>query len=314
MFSNNPITQILDKYPVMVLDGAMATELERHGHNLNDKLWSAKVLLENPQTIYDVHYDYFKAGADCATTCSYQASIEGFAQRGIYETEARKLIRKTVELAQQARADFIKQEGLVNRPQPLVAASIGPYGAFMADGSEYRGNYGVSAQVLHNFHQTRIEVVLDAGADLLAFETMPSKPELEVLLELLAQYPQAHAWFSLSVKDPEYLCDGTALSECARFLSQSEQVAAIGVNCTALENVSPVIRTLKTATDKPILVYPNSGEVYDAVTKTWHGGCSCHEGFSTLAKQWVQDGARLIGGCCRTTPTDIAQVVSAVRG
>ncbi|MGL4668913.1 MAG: homocysteine S-methyltransferase [Saezia sp.] len=314
----NPIAHILREHKVMILDGAMATELERHGLNLNDSLWSAKVLYEKPQAIYDVHYSYLKAGADCIGTCSYQASLEGFLQKGFTQEEAYNLIKKSAQLALQAREDFIKNEPsfknpLANRPQPLVAACIGPYGAYLADGSEYRGDYQVTPQALREFHLPRIQTMLDAGVDLLAFETLPCLSEVEVLLDLLQQFPQAYAWFSLSIKDPQHLCDGTPLADCAKLLNTSEQVAAIGVNCTALHNISPVIQTLKAVTSKPILAYPNSGETYDATTKTWHGNCDCNHNLATLAVQWVEQGIQLIGGCCRTTPQDIAALSHNLR-
>lgn len=312
MTITDPIKKILSHYEIMILDGAMATELEQHGLDLNDSLWSAKVLYEQPQAIYDVHYSYLKAGADCITTCSYQATLDGFIKKGFSHIKAVELIQKSADLARQAKQNFIKNEPLMNRPEPLVAASIGPYGAFLADGSEYRGNYNVSADVLRQFHLPRIEIMLDAGVDLLAFETIPSMLEIEVLLELLSLHPQAFAWFSLSIADPEHLCDGEQITNCVKLLSLSNQVAAVGVNCTSLENISPVIKIIKNTTDKPILVYPNSGETYNPVTKTWHG-CGCNLDIGAMAKQWAQEGANLIGGCCRTTPKDIAKIAHTFR-
>lgn len=311
--SLDPIAHILARYPAMVIDGAMATELEARGHNLNDALWSAKLLLENPQVIYDVHHAYFKAGADCATTCSYQASVAGFAQKGISREKAKSLIQKSVSLAQKARDNFWKEANPKNRPFPVIAGSIGSYGAFLADGSEYRGDYQVGHEVLTEFHRPRMEWLLEAGVDLLAIETLPSFAELRVLLDLLAQYPKAVTWFSFSIRDAQHLCDGTPLSRCVELLNNSTQVAAIGVNCTALENVIPVIAHIKTFTQKPIIVYPNSGETYDAQSKTWHGHACGHADFGTLARQWLNAGAKLIGGCCRTTPEDIRQIAKALR-
>lgn len=317
MQAKNPIECILSKYPAVILDGAMATELEQRGYDLNDALWSAKLLMENPQAIYDVHYDYFKAGADCALTCSYQASVQGFATKGLDETAAKALIQQSVHLAQKARDDFWKaaqQENTSNaRPMPFIAASVGPYGAVLADGSEYRGNYGVSDDCLRKFHAQRLQWLCEAGADLLAFETIPSMPELQVLAQLLQTLPQTYAWFSFSIKDAKHLCDGMPLRDVARFLNDFSQVAAIGVNCTSTEHVMPAIAEIKAATNKPILVYPNSGETYDATTKTWHSPRCDTLDFADLAKQWYDAGARLIGGCCRTTPRDIAQIAKTLR-
>ena len=157
----NPIASILDYYPVLVIDGALATELERRGCDLKDKLWSAKILLEQPEKIKQVHYDYFKAGADCAITASYQATVEGFSKRGLSEEQALTLIQKSVRLAVEARDEFWAEESSrMERAKPFVAASVGPYGAFLADGSEYRGNYGLTAKEMKDFHRPRMKTLI----------------------------------------------------------------------------------------------------------------------------------------------------------
>ena len=170
MSQTNPFTALLAAQPFVLLDGAMATELEARGCDLADSLWSAKVLLENPQLIRDVHLDYFRAGAQVAITASYQATPAGFAARGLDDAQSRALIGKSVELARKAREAY-----LAENPQAgtlLVAGSVGPYGAFLADGSEYRGDYQRSAAEFQVFHRPRVEALLDAGADLLACETL----------------------------------------------------------------------------------------------------------------------------------------------
>lgn len=303
---NNPLTPILNAHPFVVLDGAMATELEARGCNLADSLWSAKVLLDDPQLIADVHLDYFRAGAQVATTASYQATPAGFAARGLDETQSRALIGKSVALARQAR-----EARLAEDPQAgtlLVAGSVGPYGAFLADGSEYRGDYQRSEREFQDFHRPRIEALLDAGADLLACETLPSFPEIRALAALLVDYPRARAWFSFTLRDSEHLSDGTPLQEVVTVLAAYPQVVALGINCIALEDTTAALQQLNRLTTLPLVVYPNSGEHYDAVSKTWH-----HRGerCATLADylpRWRDAGAKLIGGCCRTTPKDIAGV------
>ncbi len=291
----------------MILDGALATELEAHGCNLADPLWSARVLIENPDLIYQVHLDYFRAGADCAITASYQATIEGFAARGIQDDEALELIKKTVLLAKRARDDFWKENTEENRPKPLVVASVGPYGAYLADGSEYVGNYGVSDETLAAFHRPRISALIEAGADLLAFETIPSLQEARVLNSLLSEFPEAYAWLSFSLKNEDEISEGTKLAECASFFEHSEQIAAIGLNCAPTDVVTGAIQKFRENTKKPILVYPNSGETYNPETKTWHGEEQC-KAFDTLSEEWYQAGARLIGGCCRTAPRHIEEI------
>lgn len=304
MPQNNPLTAILAESPFVLLDGAMATELEARGCDLADSLWSAKVLMENPQLIYDVHLDYFRAGAQVAITASYQATPEGFAARGLDETQSRALIARSVELARQAR-DAYRAENPAAKGL-LIAGSIGPYGAYLADGSEYRGDYQRSAQVFQDFHRPRIEALLEAGADLLACETLPSFDEIRALAQLLVEYPVAQAWFSFTLRDSQHLSDGTPLRDVLAFLADYPQILAVGINCIALENTVDALSYLHSQTPLPLVVYPNSGEHYDAVTKTWHHhgeACATLEGY---LPEWLAAGAKLIGGCCRTTPKDIA--------
>jgi homocysteine S-methyltransferase len=308
----NPIDSILQNHSLIILDGAMATELESHGCNLNDPLWSARVLLENPELIYQVHLDYFRAGADCAITASYQATVEGFANRGLQADEALELIKRTVALANRARDDFWTEELQSVRPKPLVAASVGPYGAFLADGSEYVGNYGVSDEILKEFHRQRMTSLIEAGADILAFETIPSIQEAKVLISLLQEYPGTFAWLSFSLKDESTISDGTPLQECAKLANDCEQIAAVGLNCAPLDYVTGAVSSLRKHTDKPIIVYPNSGETYDPETKTWLGKESCNT-LDQKSKEWYEAGARLIGGCCRTTPNDIEAIAEKWR-
>ncbi|MEQ6279262.1 homocysteine S-methyltransferase [Kluyvera cryocrescens] len=304
MPQNNPLTAILAESPFVLLDGAMATELEARGCDLADSLWSAKVLMENPQLIYDVHLDYFRAGALVAITASYQATPEGFAARGLDEAQSRALIARSVELARQAR-DAYRAENPAAKGL-LIAGSVGPYGAYLADGSEYRGDYQRSAQVFQDFHRPRIEALLEAGADLLACETLPSFDEIRALAQLLVEYPVAQAWFSFTLRDSQHLSDGTPLRDVLAFLADYPQILAVGINCIALENTVDALSYLHSQTSLPLVVYPNSGEHYDAVTKTWHHhgeACATLEGY---LPQWLAAGAKLIGGCCRTSPKDIA--------
>lgn len=314
MPSTDPIAAILAARPLMMLDGALATELERRGADLHDPLWSAKVLLEQPDLIRQVHYDYFMAGADVATTASYQATFEAFARRGLDAAQAAQLMRTSVALACQARDAFWADEA--NRPgrvRPLVAASVGPYGAMLADGSEYKGHYGLSVEQLMDFHRPRLQVLAGAGADLLACETIPCLAEAQALARLLAELPGVTAWISFSCKDGEHNCEGERLADCVAQLNDCAQVTAVGVNCSAPEFMPGLIAQMRARTAKPLLVYPNSGEQYDGADKRWHG-CAHSVPFAAQARTWYEQGARLIGGCCRTTPDDIRAVAEWARG
>jgi len=309
----DPIAEFLTVRCLMILDGALATELERRGADLRDPLWSAKLLVEQPQLINAVHRDYFEAGADLATTASYQATFEGFAARGIDASEASRLMRASISLAGLARDEFWSvASNRVGRSKPLIAASIGPYGAMLADGSEYRGHYAVSDAHLRDFHRRRLEVLTTAGADVLACETIPSLREALALVEVLAEFPTTVAWISFSCRDGEQTHEGQAIAECAAQLHDCAQVVAIGVNCTAPAHIGSLLRHLRSGTDKPLIAYPNSGEHYDASGKHWHGEPGAAS-FASDARTWYEQGARLIGGCCRTTPADIRAIKAWAR-
>ncbi|WP_375055581.1 homocysteine S-methyltransferase [Zobellella sp. DQSA1] len=311
----NPIETLLTQFPLAILDGALATELESRGCDLKDPLWSAKVLIEQPELIYAVHYDYFTAGADVAITASYQATFEAFARRGIAPEQAAGLMHQAVQLAVAARDDFwrgLSAEQRALRPRPLVAASVGPYGAMLADGSEYRGHYDLDEAGLMAFHRPRLEVLLAAGADLLACETLPCLSEARALARLMEEHPGACGWISFSCRDAEHNSQGERLHDCVTALAPFGSVVAVGLNCTAPEHVSGLLQSVRDATTKPLLVYPNSGEQYDAGHKCWHGTTD-GEQFARAAGRWQREGARLIGGCCRTSPADIAAVCALLR-
>lgn len=304
----NPILPFLQQFGVFLLDGALATELETRGHDLRDPLWSAKLLLEKPEAIRQLHCDYLQAGADCLITASYQATLPGFAKRGIRKPQAVTLLRLSVQLALEARDQFWADPAHhVKRLRPLVAASIGPYGAYLADGSEYRGNYRVGRTCLYNFHRPRWQILANSGADLLACETIPSFREAQALRQLIQETPQRFVWVSFSCQNGTQISDGTPIADCAHLLQDCPNLAAIGINCTPPRFIPSLIAELRQVTDKPILVYPNSGEGYDAGTKSWHGENSA-DSFATQSQLWKNAGAVIIGGCCRTSPTHIHQI------
>lgn len=247
--SRNPVSHALQQTAPLILDGALATELEARGCDLTDALWSAKVLMENPELIYQVHYDYFAAGARCAITASYQATPQGFAARGLNEQQSLALIAQSVELAQRARADYLATQ--TDDRILLVAGSVGPYGAFLADGSEYRGDYTLPEAEMMAFHRPRIAALLAAGVDVLACETLPSFAEAQTLVNLLREFPDSCAWFSFTLRDAEHLSDGTPLRDVAAYLNAQPQVIAVGINCIALDSVTPALQQLQRLTEKP---------------------------------------------------------------
>jgi homocysteine S-methyltransferase len=294
----------------LLLDGGLATELEARGFDLKHKLWSAKILLEYPQAIIDAHLAYLRAGAQCIISASYQVSVPGFLQLGLSRQQAEDTLKLSVELAQQAVEQFCDQSEPATRPR--VAASVGPYGAFLADGSEYHGNYGVPEQELLEFHRQRLEILSATGADYLACETIPSMPEARVLNSLLAGQDKP-AWVSFSCRDGAHMNDGHLLSEAGELFKDNPVVFALGINCTSPEHINPLIDTLKAHTQKDIVVYPNSGECFHADTKTWHGTADPAE-CATAALGWRTHGATIIGGCCRMGPEHIRAIGTALTG
>ena len=308
---NASIENILAQNKIMIIDGSMSTALEKLGANLNSKLWTAKCLEEAPDLVKQVHLDYFRAGADCGITCSYQATIPGLMQNGCTREQAEELIARSVTLFVEARDQWWKEEGeAAGRVWPLCLAGIGPYGAYLADGSEYRGGYGVSDEVLIEFHRRRMEILHEAAADILLIETQPSLHE--ALLEAdIAEELGADYWISFSCKDGKHINEGDLISDCAKALSEGHpHLKMIGVNCTKPEYIESLIRELKSATDLPIGVYPNSGEVYDPVTKTWHGE-GVDKNFGDYAFAYMKAGAAAVGGCCTTVDYHIRQTVEA---
>jgi homocysteine S-methyltransferase len=304
------VGESLSKKGYLVLDGALATELESRGCDLNSALWSAEVLIHQPELIKQVHLDYFLAGADIAITASYQASTVGLEKHGFSPAEAKELISKSVELAKQARTEILRQDP---HRSCFIAGSVGPYGAFLADGSEYRGDYYLPIDAMKNFHRPRVQALVDAGIDLLACETIPSFGEVQALLSLLVEFPNTPCWVSVTLKDESHLSDGTPLSDVVGLVAESAQVFAIGVNCVPEDSVSNALSVLSKLTGKPLLAYPNSGEIYDATSKTWSGNHATGSHLVDRVKEWYGHGAKLIGGCCRTGPDDIRTITSTLQ-
>ena len=283
---------------VLISDGGLATELEARGHDLSDDLWSARLLAEAPEEIVAVHEAFFRAGAHIATTASYQASFEGFAAQGIERAEADRLMRRSVELAKSAR-------DAASAPA-WVAASVGPYGAMLAQGEEYIGRYGLSVAELAAWHRPRLEVLTAADPDVLALETIPDSDEAEALVGLVGEH-DIPAWLSYTIAGDRTRA-GQPLEEAFAVAADVPQIVAVGVNCCAPADVLGAVVTARRVTGKPVIVYPNSGEVWDGANRVWVGTPGMDTG---LAAEWVAAGARIVGGCCRVRPDDIAAMAAA---
>ncbi|MDN3021724.1 homocysteine S-methyltransferase [Streptomyces sp. S.PB5] len=303
MTSNSTLAEALAAGTV-VLDGGMSNQLESVGHDLSDELWSARLLAERPEAITEAHLAYFEAGADVAITSSYQATFEGFAKRGIGHHRAVELLTASVELAREAARRA--RAGGVTRPL-WVAASVGPYGAMLADGSEYRGRYGLTVDELERFHRPRLEVLDAAGPDVLALETVPDADEAEALLRALRGL-HTPAWLSYSI-DGRHTRAGQPLEDAFALAADADEVIAVGVNCCAPEDVDAAIEIAARVTGKPVVVYPNSGEAWDAEARAWNGRSSFAP---DQVRAWQESGARLIGGCCRVGPAAITSIAGTL--
>lgn len=289
---------------VVMLDGGLATQLEDSGHDLSGGLWSARLLADDPDAVTAAHLAFLRAGASVVTTASYQATVEGFVHHGHDRAQATALLRRSVALARTAVCQA-RDEGIV---RPLwIAASVGPYGAALADGSEYRGGYGLTTAELTRFHQARLRILADAGPDVLACETIPDIREAEALLTALAGVG-VPAWLSFTIHHGQTRA-GQPLAEAFDLAREADGVIAVGVNCCAPAEVTQAVRLTTAISRKPAVAYPNSGETWDPVDRRWTGPSALAEGPVTA---WVASGARLIGGCCRVTPAQLARLASEV--
>ncbi|CAI0459163.1 unnamed protein product [Linum tenue] len=304
-----------------VIDGGFATQLETHGAAINDPLWSALCLIKNPALIKKVHLEYLEAGADIIVTSSYQATLPGFLSRGVSIEEAESLLQRSVRLAVEARDEF--WDTVKGRPgneynRALVAASIGSYGAYLADGSEYSGWYGedVTLEKLKDFHRRRLQVLAEAGPDLLAFETIPNKLEAQACVELLEEEEiSIPSWICFSSVDGQNAPSGESFKDCLDVINKSSRVPAVGINCAPPQFVENLISKFQEWTHKLIVVYPNSGEVWDGKAKRWMPSeCFGDDKFELCARRWHKLGASLIGGCCRTTPATVTAISNALKG
>jgi homocysteine S-methyltransferase len=288
----------------VILDGGLATLLEAHGHDLSSDLWSARLLLDDPGAIEAAHREYFAAGAQVAITASYQASFDNLSRLGLTEADAAAVLRRSVTLARSAAGSGDGAAG-----GRWVAASVGPFGAVLADGSEYRGDYGLSVAELREWHRPRLAVLADSGADLLALETIPCLAEAEALLCELPAVGMP-AWLSLTVSGGRTRA-GEPVTEAFRMASEVVEVVAVGVNCSDAAEVPEMARTAAGVARKPGVAYPNSGERWDADARRWVGETT----FGPAdAKAWVRAGARLVGGCCRVGPGAISALARAAPG
>ena len=305
------IKNVLEQNKILVIDGSMATALERLGADNSSALWTAGTLARRPDLVKQVHLDYFRAGADCGITCTYQATFPGLIKHGYSEGQAESIIADSIKIFLEAREQWWNEEGKEKgRVYPVCLAGIGPYGAYLADGSEYTGNYQVSDEELDTFHRKRLETVKEAGADVALIETQPSFHEAKIAAQICEEIGLDY-WISFSCKDGKHINEGKEIQDCVKELSTGyPRLQMVGVNCTKPEYVASLIKEMKQGTDLPIGVYPNSGLIYDAKTKTWTQPEDILD-FGSYATEYLEAGAVAVGGCCTTDVDQIQQVVQA---
>jgi len=288
----------------IVLDGGLGTLLEQRGSDLSSALWSARMLVEQPGLIRSAHREFFAAGASVGISSSYQVSYEGLRSIGLDTADTNRLLNLSVALVADARSD-VAADG--DERELWIAASVGPYGAMLADGSEYRGDYGRTVDELRAWHRPRLEQLATAGADVLAIETIPCLAETEAVLAEIdgTGFP---AWLSVTAAMGR-LRSGESLADAFAMAADVPEIIAVGINCSDPLDVASAIEAARSVTDKPIVVYPNSGEQWDAKNRRWMGNA----GFpASLVREWVTSGAALVGGCCRVGPAEITAIDAAL--
>jgi len=305
----SPFAPWLDAGEPVLLDGGLGTELERRGHTQLGRLWSAALVRTNPAAIREVHRDYLNAGAQVISTATFQAAMPVIRHTGLHRAEAEDLLRDAIALATRERDRFHHHHA--DKPRPLVAASVGPFGAALCNGAEYTGRYEVSEKQLVAFHVERLRLFAESEADVIACETIPSLLEARVLLQLLAALPHRAAWLSLTCRDARHLADGSPLSEVLQAAQDMPNLCAIGVNCVGPRLLPRVIDTLRDHTALPVLAYPNASNAWHLETRQAVDETP-PDAFGLAARSWLQAGARIIGGCCRTTPVHIAAMRQAM--
>ncbi len=307
---SNVFEDALRRDSPILIDGGLATQCEAQGCDLSNSLWSASLLHSQPAALVDAHRAYLEAGAEGIASASYQASRTGFATLGHTNSAADELIIRSIELAREAVTQFCSDHP-ANRRARWVAASLGPYGAILQDGSEYTGDYGISKQELRQFHEQRLALFDSSDADVIACETIPSLAEAQVLGDLLTACRKP-AWISFSCRDDAAISDGTPIEQVAALFRDHPSVMAVGVNCTPPNFMESLIQKVQSVVpDKAIIVYPNSGEVYDAADNSWSGTATADE-CGAAALRWVQAGAKIVGGCCRMGPEHIRAMRDAL--
>ena len=283
-----------------LIDGGLSTAIERLGGDVSGQLWTAGLAVTDPDKLLAAHRSFVEAGAEVIATASYQCDARAFESFGYDATRGRRVLADMTALARRAT------QGTSTR----VAASVGPFGASLANGSEYTGRYGVEWSVVEHYHREKLRILVDSGPDLVAVETIPLAREAQLIADLLVEYGAPPTWFSFGCADAHRTYGNDDLGVAVRGVSDYPNLVAVGVNCVAPATVSGALRTIRQAIgDRPLIAYPNHGRVWDAVARTWTGD-DATASIDDSVDEWVSLGARFVGGCCGVGPTEIARLAA----
>lgn len=356
-FQYNLIADVLqNSKKVILIDGGLGTELEQRKVNINSLLWSSVALVEAADDVTKLHYDYYHSGANVGITCSYQCSEDSLkaSDKEKYSSKESRLqvYKESVEVCKRAKimrmADAKAIELLVS---PEIAGSIGPFGSFLNDGSEFTGGYERSEDEYQAFHEEKLDFFMNGTeeVDYLQLETMPNFEEIKALLMLIKRKnserketqgkSEKRFILSLSIRNEEQLADGTPLKAVVKYLHdvgylskdpKTTPLMAVGANCLKLKYSVKFVENLTNYMNElqiygfPISIYPNSGEIYDGIKKNWIFDQSNEKYYTTnvngekvcdwkiLLDAWIASGAKIIGGCCRVGVRDIVEMNKVV--
>ncbi|ULG74649.1 homocysteine S-methyltransferase [Macrococcus brunensis] len=293
--------QLQDKLgqEIILLDGGFGTTVEQFGYDVNHPLWSSNLIESNPEAVYQVHQAFVDAGAEIILTNTYQAAIQSFINMGLNYQDARNYLKKAVEIARRAAKE-----------NTIIAGSLGPYGAMLGNGAEYTGDYIISEQDYIDYHKERLDILIEAGISVFAFETIPNLEEIKAVKKLLEEYEEIEAWLSVTLNDSTHLSDGTQLDEVIETVNAIPNVLAFGINCTSIKVIDEAVDKLIKQSSKDIILYPNGGRKYDASNKVWIG--DEEQSLLEAAVRWKDKGVKFIGGCCQVGPDDIKELKASL--
>ena len=283
---------------IKLLDGSMSFPMEQLGYNLKNKLWTGKALINNPDLIKDIHKGYIDAGADFISTSTYQISFDRLKNMGYQSEEIKKIFQKSVDIVK----DAIEESKL--KKEIKIVGSFGPYASYDPEASEYIGEYDSTDIEIKKFHLNNIRIIEETDLDIILYETIPCLREIKILSEALS-HSTKEIWISITCNEEMEFRDGSSFKDACEIISKIEKITTMGINCFSPLLVKKAIDLLKKYSNKKILIYPNSGEIYNPKERFWTGN---NEFNNSMIKNWLSLYPDIIGGCCRIGYDDIKKM------